>query len=365
MTLSIGIVGLPNVGKSTLFNAVTNSGVEAENYPFCTIEPNKGIVPIPDPRLEKLGALSNTDKIINATIEFVDIAGLVKGAANGEGLGNQFLTNIRQTSAICHVCRCFSDDNITHVHGNIDPLYDIDIINSELLLADLQQVEKMRDAQQKKAKSNKKEEVALLSLLNKLYDHLSTENPVRTIQLSETEEKLCKQYQFLTAKKVIYVANISEDELMNKLPKSVEKVKEYANNMNDQVVVISAKIEQELSQLEPDEKKEYLAELGLEQSGLDQLSKACFKLLGLQTFLTTGKKETRAWTIPSGSLAPQAAGVIHTDFEKGFIRANIINYLDFIKVENLKVAKEKGLVRQEGRDYIMQEGDIVEFLFNV
>ena len=364
MPLSVGIVGLPNVGKSTLFNAITLAGVDAQNYPFCTIEPNKGVVSVPDERLAVLSNLSGSTQLIPATIEFVDIAGLVKGASKGEGLGNKFLANIRETEAIAHVVRCFEDPNVLHVYDKVDPCSDIEIINTELILADLEMVQKACHQFEKRAKSNNKEELQKGDLFRRLLDHLEKGNPIRSLSFTKEEMELKYSYHFLTEKKVIYVANVSEDDLENGNA-FVDQVRAYAEAHGDQVILASAKIEEELSSLSDDEKKEFLADLGVHESGLDRLSKACFSLLGLETYLTTGKKETRAWTIHVGSTAPQAAGVIHTDFEKGFIRANIVSYSDFVATGGFKEAKEKGLLRQEGKEYIMKNGDVVEFLFNV
>ena len=362
--LSIGIVGLPNVGKSTLFNAITNSEIPAQNYPFCTIEPNVGIVMVPDPRLQILADISGTEKIINAAIEFVDIAGLVKGAAKGEGLGNQFLATIGETSAIAHVVRCFEDPDVIHVDGKIDPLADISVVNAELLLADLDRVEKIISTQEKKTKTNDKTEVERLAVLIRIKEALSAEIPVRHIDLSEQEKFLLKSYHFLTQKPVIYVANVNENDLKTGND-YVNQVKEFATEKGDTCVCVSAKIEEELSELSETEQLAFLKELGVSQSGLERLSISAFSLLGLQTYLTTGQKETRAWTIKQGMTAPQAAGVIHTDFEKGFICAEVISYTDFVANNGWKSAKDKGIIRQEGKDYLMKDGDVVEFRFNV
>lgn len=364
MALSIGIVGLPNVGKSTLFNAITNAGAQVENYPFCTIDPNNGIVAIHDKRLPVLSNMSKSTKTIYSTIEFVDIAGLVKGASKGEGLGNKFLANIREVSVIAHVVRCFEDENVTHVSGKLDPESDIETINLELILSDLESVEKMIFNTQKRSKSGDKEQLARSVLLKKIKDTLENEKPVRDIVFDENEKILMKTYSFLTSKKVVYVANVGEN-MIGQTSEDTEKVKRIAETQGAQLAIISAKIEEELAQLGESEQKEYLAELGIECSGLDLIAKKCFDLLGLQTYLTTGEKETRAWTIKKGDTAPKAAGVIHTDFEKGFIRANIVGYDDFVSNNGWLGAKEKGLLRQEGKAYVMKDGDIVEFLFNV
>jgi ribosome-binding ATPase len=364
MTVSIGIVGLPNVGKSTLFNAITNASVDAENYPFCTIEPSSGVVGIPDDRIKQLSKLSGTSKLIYATIEFTDIAGLVKGASTGEGLGNKFLTNIRETAAIAHVVRCFEDPNIIHVNGKVDPLDDIDTIQTELLLSDLDMVERQVPNQTKRARTNDKDEKLKLDILLRIKAHLELSKPIRTLDFSDEEEDLIKGYHFLTKKKTIYVANVAESDLGSD-NEYVTLVREFAKQEGSEVVVICAHLEAELASLDEADKLLYLKELGLTDSGLDRLSQSCFELLGLQTYLTTGEKETRAWTIKKGMTAPQAAGVIHTDFETGFIRANILSYDSFLECGSLKIAKDKGVLRQEGKDYVMQDGDVVEFLFNV
>ncbi|MFC1751870.1 redox-regulated ATPase YchF [Thermoproteota archaeon] len=364
MTLSIGIVGLPNVGKSSLFNAITNAQADAQNYPFCTIDPNVGIVTVPDSRIDAAAELSKSQKTIYATVEFIDIAGLVKGASDGEGLGNQFLGHIRQASAIAHVVRCFKDDNVVHVSGSVDPIRDVEIINLELILADLQMVERLIESQEKRAKTHDKEELKRLEVLSKLRNALSKDVPVRLIELSNDEEQAIKLYDFLTLKPIIYVANISEDMIGQDNPE-ILKLADYAKQTGARCIRICTKLESELIQLENHEKSDMLNAYGLKMSGLDKLAHACYELLGLQTFITTGPKETRAWTIQKGTTAPKAAGVIHTDFEKGFIRATVISYNKFMECSGWKTARELGLIRQEGKEYVMQEGDIVEFLFNV
>ena len=364
--LEMGIVGLPNVGKSTLFNAITKAGAEAANYPFCTIEPNVGVVDVPDPRLDVLAKMFHSKKIVPAGMKFVDIAGLVKGASKGEGLGNKFLSHIRQTDAIAEVVRCFEDGNITHVEGSIDPVRDVEIINTELCLADLESVEKQLTKAQKLIKAGDKKAAAKAALLQKISDNLSEGIPVRRLELTDDDKENLKELDLLTSKPILYVANVAEEEAAdwsgNKYVKALE---DYAAKENAQVIVISAKVEEEIAQLPKDEAKEYLEMEGLTEAGLDRLIKAGFKLLGLQTFLTAGEMESRAWTIVAGSTAPKAAGKIHTDFEKGFIRAEIMSYDDLVKCGCKQAAKEKGLVRLEGKDYIMQDGDVVEFRFNV
>jgi GTP-binding protein YchF len=365
MALSVGIVGLPNVGKSTFFNAITNCNAEAQNYPFCTIEPNTGIVPIPDPRLNVLAKMSVSEKIVPATITFTDIAGLVKGASKGEGLGNKFLSHIREVSAIAHVVRCFEDGNIVHVSGKIDPIDDIETINTELVLADLEMAEKMSANFEKQAKCAADQETKdRFALLIRIKKTLEEGRPVRALDFSDEEKQHLRSMSFLSAKKVIYVANVSEV-MLGKPNACADKVKQYAEQHGDEFAVICAKIEEEISKLDAAEKKEFLKELGIPESGLDVIAKKAFALLGLQTYLTTGVKETRAWTIQQGDTAPKAAGVIHSDFEKGFIRANIVSYDDLVKYGGMKEVKEKGLLRQEGKDYVMRDGDVVEFLFNV
>ncbi|SHJ85633.1 hypothetical protein SAMN02745227_00884 [Anaerobranca californiensis DSM 14826] len=365
--MKLGIVGLPNVGKSTLFNAITQAGAESANYPFCTIEPNVGVVPVPDHRLEVLAKIYNSKKIVPATIEFYDIAGLVRGASKGEGLGNKFLSHIREVEAIVHVVRCFENGNVVHVDGSVNPLRDIETINLELIFSDLEILEKRLTKVQKLLKGDKSyaEEI---NLIQRLIEVLQSGKSARVLELSKEEKELIKTFNLLSTKPVIYVANVSEDDLLDEGANNphVQRVREYASSEDAEVVVISAQIEEEISSLPPDEKKEFLKELGIEKSGLEKLIQASYKLLGLMSFLTAGPMETRAWTIKIGTYAPQAAGKIHSDIERGFIKAEVISFDDLMAHGgNMNTAKEKGLVRIEGKEYIMQDGDVVHFRFNV
>lgn len=365
--MKLGIVGLPNVGKSTLFNSLTKAGAESANYPFCTIDPNIGIVPVPDERLKVLGDLYNSEKIVPAVIEFVDIAGLVKGASKGEGLGNQFLSNIREVDAIVHVVRCFEDSNIIHVDGSINPLRDIETINLELIFSDIEIIER-RIARTAKGAKNDKALAKELDLLERLKAHMEADNMAKSFQPSDEEElALLKSYNLLTYKPVIYAANVKEEDLADDGANNsgVAQVKEFAKSENSEVFVICAQIEQEISELDDEEKKLFLEELGLKESGLEKLIRASYSLLGLISYLTAGPKETRAWTIVKGTKAPQAAGKIHTDFERGFIRAEIVSYDNLVECGSFNAAKEKGLVRSEGKEYVVQDGDVVLFRFNV
>lgn len=365
--LEVGIVGLPNVGKSTLFNAITKAGAEAANFPFCTIEPNVGVVAVPDERLQILHKMYDSKKTTPASVRFVDIAGLVKGASKGEGLGNKFLEHIRQVDAVAHVVRCFEDPNITHVEGGIDPLRDIDIIQTELCLADLEVVEKRIMKVAKLAKSGAKEARIEDEILRRIKDALDEARPARQVELSADDREIIKDMNLITLKPTLYVTNVAEDEVATAYEENayVQKVKEFAAKEGAEVVAISARVESEIAELDAEEAKAFLEDLGETESGLDRLIKAAFDLLGLQTFLTAGPDECRAWTIVKGTTAPKAAGKIHTDFERGFIRAEIVNYEDLVANGSIAAAREKGLVRVEGKDYIMQDGDVVNFRFNV
>ena len=363
--MKLGIVGLPNVGKSTLFNAITKAGAESANYPFCTIEPNVGVVAVPDSRLDKLAEMYNPAKYTPATVEFVDIAGLVKGASKGEGLGNKFLENIREVDAIVHVVRCFDDPNIIHVDGSADPERDIAVIDLELILSDLELMEKRVEKTTKLLRGGDKSQAELLEVYKRIYDCLAAEQPARTLEFTDDEKLLLRDLQLITLKPVLFCANISEDDIHNDDIPYVNKVKEIADKTNNAVVVISAKIEEELGQLEPEDREMFLEDLGIDSAGLDKMIQASYSLLGLISYLTAGPQEVRAWTIKKGTKAPQAAGKIHSDFERGFIRAEVVAFDDLMACGTYAGAREKGLVRSEGKEYVMKDGDIVLFRFNV
>lgn len=363
MALQCGIVGLPNVGKSTLFNALTRAGIAAENYPFCTIEPNVGVVEVPDPRLQKLANIVKPERVLPATVEFVDIAGLVAGASKGEGLGNQFLSHIRETDAIVNVVRCFEDDNVIHVAGKVDPISDIEVIETELALADLQTAEKASHRHNKTARSGDKDAQRLVSVLEKCLVHLNEAKPLRTMDLSKEELADIAPLCFITVKPAMYVGNVSDTGFTDN--PMLDRLTDFAKSRNAPVVAICAAIESEIVDLSDEDRHAFLADMGMKEPGLDRLIRGAFKLLGLQTYFTAGVKEVRAWTVPIGATGPQAAGVIHTDFERGFIRAQTIAYDDYIQYKGEQGAKEAGKMRAEGKEYVVQDGDVMNFLFNV